>query len=83
MPAVGVLIVALLSPLGWLGLLLLMERVERPLRPDALTDQLAGFLDAAGPDDLEAFISDGLAPALDRYWRRRRLARLIPGLSRS
>ena len=80
---VSVLTVTLLSPLGWLALLLVMERVERPLAQGSVTDQLAGFLDAAGPDDIEAFISDGLAPALDRYWRRRRLARLIPGLSRS
>lgn len=77
------LVLTLLSPLGWLALLLVMERVERPLGRDSVTDQLATFLEAAGPDDIEAFISDGLAPALDRYWRRRRLARLLPGLSRS
>jgi hypothetical protein len=80
---VVVLSLTLLSPLGWLALLLLMERVERPLSQASLSDQLESFLAAAGPDDIEAFISDGLAPALDRYWRRRRLARLIPGLSRS
>ena len=79
----GVLVLTLLSPLGWLALLLAMERVERPLGEGSVGDQLAAFLDAAGPDDIEAFISEGLAPALDRYWRRRRLARLIPGLSRS
>ena len=79
----GVLTVTLLSPLGWLALLLVMERVERPLGEDRVSEQLAAFLDAAGPEDIEAFISDGLAPALDRYWRRRRLARLLPGLSRS
>lgn len=78
-----VLAVTVLSPLGWLALLLVMERVERPLRHDAVGEQLTGFLEAAGPDDLEAFVGEGLAPALDGYWRRRRLARLIPGLSRS
>jgi hypothetical protein len=80
---VGVLTVTLLSPLGWLVLLLIMERVERPLNQDSVGDQLAAFLDAAGPEDLEAFISEGLAPALDRYWKRRRLARLLPRLTRS
>jgi hypothetical protein len=80
---VGVLVLALLSPLGWLALLLVMERVERPLRQESVSDQLAAFLDAAGPDDIEAFISQGLAPALDRYWKRRRLARLLPRLTRS
>ena len=80
---VGVLVLTLLSPLGWLALLLVMERVERPLRQASVSDQLAAFLDAAGPDDIEAFISQGLAPALDRYWKRRRLARLLPRLTRS
>lgn len=79
----GVLVLALLSPLGWLALLLVMERVERPLRQASVSDQLSAFLDAAGPDDIEAFISQGLSPALDRYWRRRRLARLLPRLTRS
>lgn len=77
-----VLLLALLSPLGLLGLLLGMERVERPLRSTSLVDELAGFLDTAHPDEVEAYISEGLAPALDRYWKRRRLARLLPGLPR-
>ncbi len=77
-----VLLLALLSPLGLLVLLLGMERVERPLRELSLVEQLAGFLDSAQPEEVEAFISEGLAPALDRYWKRRRLARLLPGLPR-
>ncbi len=77
-----VLLLALLSPVGLLGLLLGMERVEQPLRKASIVDQLAGFLDTAQPEEVEAFISEGLAPALDRYWKRRRLARLLPGLPR-
>lgn len=73
---------ALLLPLLLLGLLLAMERVEQPLREDSLTDQLTGFLDSARPDEVESFIREGFGPALERYWRRRRLARLLPGRPR-
>lgn len=76
------LLVALLFPLLLLGLMLAMERVEQPLRRAAVTEQLETFLDSARPDEVEAFISEGFAPALDVYWRRRRLARLLPGRAR-
>ena len=76
------LLVALLLPVGLLVLLLAMERVEQPLRQAAVTDDLEGFLDTARPDEVERFISEGFASALDVYWRRRRLARLLPGRGR-
>lgn len=79
---VGALTATVLFPLFLLGLMLAMERVERPLRRDSITDGLADFLDTARPEDVEAFISEGYGPALERYWRRRRLARLIPGMPR-
>jgi hypothetical protein len=66
-----------LLPFGLLGLTLLMDRVERPLRHE---DQLSVFLDSARPEELEAFVSEGYAIALERYWRRR--ARGLPGRSR-
>ena len=50
-----------------------MERVERPLREDAVPTELAAFLDTARPEEVEAYISEGYAPALERYWKRRRL----------
>lgn len=78
----GALIVTLLFPLLLLGLLLGMERVERPLRRHSIADELAGFLDTARPEEVETFISEGFAPALERYWKRRRLTRLIPGRPR-
>lgn len=62
----------LVSPLVLLGLMLVMERVEVPLRRDAVGDQLADFLDSARPEEVETFVSQGFAPALERYWRRRR-----------
>jgi hypothetical protein len=62
--------------------MLVMERVERPLRHRTVADELEIFLEGARPDEVETFVSEGFAPALDRYWRRRRLGRLLPGRSR-
>ena len=78
----SVLLLALLLPLGLLALMLGMERVERPLRVDSVTDQLEQFLDQARPEEVETYVSQGYAPALERYWRRRRLSRLLPGRAR-
>ncbi|MCU1672832.1 MAG: hypothetical protein JWN77_945 [Frankiales bacterium] len=73
----------LLLPLFLLLLMLGMEKVEGPLREDAVSEQLESFLDSARPDEVETFVSEGFAPALDRYWKRRRLGRLLtPGRGR-
>lgn len=77
-----VLLLGLLLPLVLMALMLAMERVERPLRVDAVNEQLEVFLDTARPDEVETFVSEGYAPALERYWRRRRLTRLLPGRPR-
>ena len=69
----------LLMPVFLLGLMLAMERVEGPLRRESVSDQLESFLDSARPDEVETFVTQGYAPALERYWRRRRLTRLLPG----
>ena len=79
---VSLLLVALLLPLGLLALMLGMERVERPLRVESVSEQLEQFLDQARPEEVETFVSQGFAPALERYWRRRRLTRLLPGRAR-
>ncbi|HWG94054.1 MAG TPA: hypothetical protein VNU66_07525 [Mycobacteriales bacterium] len=75
---VPLLPLTLLLPLALLGLMLAMERVERPLRVDSVSDELESFLDSARPEEVETFVSEGFAPALERYWRRRRLSRLLP-----
>lgn len=62
---------ALLFPVAILGVLLGMERVEQPLRVDELGLDLETFLDSARPEEVEMFVSEGFAPALDRYWKRR------------
>ena len=82
MTGVGLLSITLVLPLLLLVLMLAMERVERPLRVDSVSDQLEGFLDSARPEEVETFVSEGFAPALERYWRRRRLSRLLPGRPR-
>lgn len=69
----------LLLPPLLLLLMLAMERVERPLRVDSVNDQLEAFLSSAHPEEVETFVSEGFGPALERYWRRRRLSRLLPG----
>lgn len=65
-------VVVLLFPVFLLAALMLMEWVERPLRVDEVGVQLESFFSNARPEELETFVSEGYAPALDRYWRRRR-----------
>lgn len=78
----SVLVLGLLLPLVLLLLMLAMERVERPLRQASVSEELEAFLDTARPEEVETFVSEGFAPALERYWRRRRLSRLLPGRTR-
>ncbi|MBW3648457.1 MAG: hypothetical protein KY440_11930 [Actinobacteria bacterium] len=82
MQSVTLLAVALLLPVLLLVLMLMMERVERPLRIDSVSEQLESFLDSARPEEVETYVSEGFAPALERYWRRRRLSSLLPGRPR-
>jgi hypothetical protein len=64
-------VLPLTLPFALLGLMLAMDRVERPLRQDALGEHLLEFLDSARPDEVETYVQEGFAPALDSYWRRR------------
>ena len=77
-----VILLGLLLPFVLMLLMLGMERVERPMRVDSVSDQLEAFLDSARPDEVETFVSQGYAPALERYWKRRRLSRLLPNRAR-
>lgn len=69
---------SLLIPPLLLVFLLVMDRVEQPLRDDAIGDRLVQWLEEARPDEVEALVSEGFAPTLDRYWRRRRMAARLP-----
>jgi len=66
-------------PVLLLLLMLAMERVEGPLRRESVSEQLETFLDTARPEEVETFVTEGYAPALERYWKRQRLARRLPG----
>ena len=79
----SLLLLGLLMPVLLLFLMLAMERVESPLRRESVSEQLEAFLDTARPEEVETFVTQGYAPALERYWRRRRLSRLLPGRSRT
>ena len=70
-------LLALAFPGVLMLLLLAMERVEAPLRVESVADQLVEFFDRARPDEVETFVSQGLGEALDRYWSRRPVRRLL------
>lgn len=72
-------VIALVLPLALLGLLLAMDRVEQPLRVDEVGADLVEFLNSARPDEVETFVSQGYAPALERYWKRRRMLAVLRG----
>lgn len=78
----GLLIVALVLPVLLLALMLAMERVERPLRAGSAGELLSAFLDTARPEEVDTFVREGSDVALDRYRKRRRLSRLLPGRPR-
>lgn len=69
----------ILFPIGLLLFMLLMERVERPLRTVAIERDVEQFLDQANPAELDTFVREGSEPALTRFRARRGLARLLPG----
>ncbi|KPM53236.1 hypothetical protein CcI49_20775 [Frankia sp. CcI49] len=72
---------AVTVPLLLLGLLLAMERVERPLNAADVGKGIEGFFDSARPDEVETFVQQGMPAALERY--RRRLRRTPPGKHRA
>ena len=66
------ILVVLLFPFAMLLALVLMDRVERPLRVHEVGMELERFFDTARPDEVETFVSEGYASAVERYWRRMR-----------
>ena len=71
---VVLVVVALLFPFAMMAALLLMDWVERPLRVHEVGLELERFFDTARPDEVETFVSQGYAAAVERYWRRMRPA---------
>ena len=64
------LIVILFPPL-LIAFLLVMERVEEPLRRPATSREVSEFLTSATPAEVDTLTSSGIRRALFR-WRRRR-----------
>ena len=73
---IGLLVV--FFPFVLLAFMILMERVENPLRSVAVEDRVEEFLDEARPEEMDTFVRKGFPAALDEYGRRRRLSRLLP-----
>jgi hypothetical protein len=65
-------------PFVLLGFMILMERVESPLRTVSVEDRLDEFLDEARPEEMDTFVREGFPAALTQYGRRRKLSRLLP-----
>lgn len=80
---VGLLV--LLFPLLLMAFMLLMERVETPLRRVAVENQVEEFLDTARPDEVDTLVIEGLGAALHNWENRRQrrgLTRLLPSSRR-
>lgn len=65
-------------PFVLLAFMILMERVESPLRSVAVEDRVEEFLEEARPEEMDTFVREGFPAALNQYGRRRKLARLLP-----
>ena len=65
-------------PFILLGFMILMERVENPLRTAAVETRVEEFLDEARPEEMDTFVREGFPAALDEYKQRRKLSRLLP-----
>jgi len=61
----------ILFPLLLIAFLLLMERVEEPLRRQTSPREVAEFLGTATPGEVDTLANSGIRRALFR-WRRRR-----------
>lgn len=64
-------------PFILLGFMILMERVEGPLRTVAVENRVEEFLEEARPEEMDTFVRDGLPAALDEHDERRTLSRLL------
>ncbi|MGY1746126.1 hypothetical protein [Blastococcus sp. SYSU D00695] len=74
-----VALVVILFPPLLIAFLLVMERVEEPLRRPAGRREVADFVDTASVGELETLTNSGVRRAMGR-WRRRRVKRATPPL---
>jgi hypothetical protein len=62
----------ILFPPLLIAFLLVMERVEEPLRRPASPREVSEFLNTATPGEVDTLASSGIRRALSRWRRRRR-----------
>ena len=72
----GLLVV--IFPFVLLAFMLLMERVESPLRTVAVEERVEQFLEEARPAEMDTFVREGFPAAEEQFDRRRTLSRLLP-----
>jgi len=71
-------LLVLLFPFVLLAFMILMERVEGPLRTVAMESRVEEFLEEARPEEMDTFVREGFPAALTQLGRRRKLSRLLP-----
>ena len=65
-------------PFILLAFMILMERVESPLRTVSVEHRVEEFLEEALPAEMDTFVREGFPAARDQFDRRRKLSRLLP-----
>ena len=73
----------LLFPFVVLGFVLLMGRVEEPLRQVSVEREIEHFLDTANQSELDTFVREGTDSALHRFRTRLGLRRRHRGVRRT
>ena len=75
-----VALVVILFPPLLIAFLLVMERVEEPLRRPTGLREVAEFVDTATAGELDTLTNSGVSRAMGRWRRRRRIKRATPPL---
>ena len=75
-----VALVVILFPPLLIAFLLVMERVEEPLRRPTSRREVAEFVDTASVGEVETLTNSGARRAMGRWRERRRVKRATPPL---
>ena len=75
-----VALVVILFPPLLIAFLLVMERVEEPLRRPTSQREVADFVDTASVGEVETLTNSGVRRAMGRWRKRRRVKRATPPL---
>jgi hypothetical protein len=75
-----VALVVILFPPLLIAFLLVMERVEEPLRHPTSRREVAAFVDTASVGEVETLTNSGVRRAMGRWRKRRRVKRATPPL---